>query len=158
MRRWAKMSRDGRYRFALRRTWDATKPAVLFVGLNPSIADGHIDDPTTRRCIRFAREWGYGTLYVGNLFGLVSSSPSQLKTASDPIGRNNDQWLRRLSRRAKKTVVAWGNRGRFQHRSTSVRAFLGDTDCLGCTKLGEPRHPLYVRADTDPRRCRITRR
>jgi len=65
----AVFSRDGRYRYALRRVWDDGKPAVLFVGLNPSTADAHRDDATIRRCTRFARDWGFGQLLVGNLFG-----------------------------------------------------------------------------------------
>jgi hypothetical protein len=33
---------------------------VMFIGLNPSIADGETDDPTIRRCKAFVRSWGYG--------------------------------------------------------------------------------------------------
>jgi len=57
VQRAAVLSRDGLYRYALRRVWDPARPAVLFIGLNPSTADHRIDDPTIRRCVRFARDW-----------------------------------------------------------------------------------------------------
>lgn len=48
---------DHRYRYVLTRAW-TKKPKVMWIGLNPSIADASIDDPTIRRCSGFARDWG----------------------------------------------------------------------------------------------------
>lgn len=58
----------GRYRYLLWRTWDMTRPRLLWVLLNPSTADDQTDDPTLRRCIRFSRDWQYGGLEIVNLF------------------------------------------------------------------------------------------
>ena len=148
MRRSAVLSRDGRYRYALRRTWDADKPCVLFVGLNPSTADHRVDDPTIRRCIQFALDWGFGRLAVANLFALRSTSPRALRHASDPIGPRNDAWVRRLVCESQVVVAAWGNYGAFRGRDREVAAMLPAPKCLATTMRGYPRHPLYLPRET----------
>ena len=150
MLRTASLSRDGRYRYTLSRVWDATAPLVLFVGLNPSTADHRQDDPTIRRCVRFASDWGFGGLLVANLFALRSSSPRALDHAVDPVGRYNDRWLRRLSSQAALTVAAWGGYGTRLGRDRIVQRLLREPCCLGLTMNGHPRHPLYVRATMKP--------
>jgi len=152
MHRSAEISRDGRYRYMLRRVWDDTRPTVLFVGLNPSTADAARDDPTIRRCMRFASDWGFGQLIVANLFAFRTSSPRLLRRVRAPIGPHNDRWLRRLTAEAEATVVAWGNHGTFLGRDQQVLELLADPRCLDVTKRGQPRHPLYVRASVRPRR------
>ena len=56
--------RARRYRYLLTRTWDASLPVVNFVMLNPSTADAFVLDPTNRRCVGFARDWGFDGLVV----------------------------------------------------------------------------------------------
>src|SRR5262245_52290853 len=104
----AAFSRCRRYRFALWRRW-ASGPQVLFVMLNPSTADEDCDDATIRRCIGFARSWGFGAMAAGNLFALRSTSPTVLKTSRRPVGRGNDAWLVRLQSTSAVVVAAWGN-------------------------------------------------
>lgn len=144
----AVISRDGRFRYSLRRVWDATKPTVLFIGLNPSVADHRIDDQTIRRCITFARSWGFGQLAMANLFALRTPSPRELRRASDPVGPRNDRWLRRLVAEAEEVVMAWGDHGAYLARDRVVLAMLQRPRCLGLSKLGHPRHPLYLRSTT----------
>jgi hypothetical protein len=144
----AKLSSDNRYRYALWRTWDAGRPSVLFLGLNPSTADGERDDPTVRRYVGFAKRWGYGTLSIGNLFALRTPSPRTLCSASDPIGPRNDWWLRQLADDGDLIVAAWGGAGTWMARDREVRDMLGAMVCLGHTRSGQPRHPLYVRRAT----------
>lgn len=148
MIRSASLSDDRRFRYALVRTWDSDRPSILFVGLNPSIADAKRDDPTVRRCIAFAERWGFGTLLMGNIFALRSTDPKALRTAIDPVGPENDQWLARLVKRADKVVAAWGNGGRHLQRDQAVLAALGNTYCLGTTARGCPRHPGRLAAET----------
>ena len=140
------------YRYALGRTWDFDQPPALFVGLNPSTADATDDDPTIRRCIRFARDWGYGGLLMGNLFGVVSSDPRVLLTAPDPVGEQTDEWLARLVERAGVVVAAWGAFPEARERAQTVvdSGVLGSFTVLGLTNDGHPRHPLYMRADCRP--------
>jgi hypothetical protein len=138
-----------RYRFALERRW-SEGPQVLSVMLNPSTADEVENDPTIRRCLGLARLWGFGALAAGNLFAYRTPSPPALRSAPLPVGAQNDHWLQRLRAESHLAIAAWGNHGRFLGRSAAVTAALKPLHILGMTKLGEPRHPLYVPAQTMP--------
>lgn len=138
---------DGPYRYLLTRLIpgeDETK-RVVWVMLNPSTADASRDDPTIRRVLGFSRRWGYGAVSVVNLFAFRATDPSELVKIADPVGPRNHAVMSNEIAHAWSTVVAWGARGgtaRQRYR------FNGKYYCLGVTKGGEPRHPLYVRADT----------
>ena len=138
----------GHYRYHLWRAWDAGLPRVAFVLLNPALADATRDDPTLRRCLGFARAWGYGRLDVVNLFAYRTPSPAVLRRAPDPVGPDNDAVLVEVTRQANLVVVGWGNGGQWLGRDVAVRALLDPLNltCLGLTKLGQPRHPLYLPA------------
>jgi len=146
----ARISRCGTYRYALWRRW-AAGPQVLFVMLNPSTADQCSDDPTIRRCIGFARHWGFGAVAVGNLFAYRTASPQILKRAPHPVGRANDRWLRSLAAQSARVVAAWGNEGALLRRDAQMRLLLGPMYVLSLTQRGQPRHPLYVARDAAPR-------
>lgn len=140
----------GRYRYRLWRSWDEEATRVGFVMLNPSRADGVVNDPTIRRCLGFARSWGFGGLEVVNLFAYCTAHPKELCQVADPIGRENDRYLAQLAERVDQIVLAWGNDGCLQSRDRTVRVLWGDRTpiyCLGMTKLGQPQHPLYIRRD-----------
>ncbi|WP_351189859.1 DUF1643 domain-containing protein [Shewanella sp. TB4-MNA-CIBAN-0142] len=139
----AELSDCRNYRYSLWRTWDSEKPYVLFIGLNPSTADEVDDDPTIRRCIEFAKKWGYGGLCMANLFAYRATNPSDMKLTQDPIGKNNDIWLLQLATGAGVVVAAWGNNGTFLGRSTAVLKLIDNLKCLNINKSGEPAHPLY---------------
>lgn len=147
----ATISEDGRYRYDLGRRWDEG-PRVLWIMLNPSIADADIDDPTIRRCLGFTRAWGYGGLVVVNLFAMRATDPRELYTADDPVGPENDEYLRRHAAGAGLVVAAWGSHGWLHGRDADVRKILDELNvtarCLGHTNAGAPRHPLYLRKDS----------
>jgi hypothetical protein len=149
MKSGASFSQCHRYRYALWRQW-SDGPRVLFVMLNPSTADATRDDPTIRRCIGFAKAWGFGSLAVGNLFAFRTPSPRALAACSQPIGQENDRWLRKLQRGAALVVAAWGNHGSLLERGAAVRALLANPSTLGLTARGQPRHPLYLSARAEP--------
>jgi hypothetical protein len=146
----------GRYRYRLWRTWDAALPRVAFVMLNPSTADHRKDDPTIRRCIGLSRAWGYGGLVVVNLFAYRTPAVAALRQVPDPIGPDNDRHVRAASRRAAAVVLAWGVHGTLHGRDQEVLRLLGRCRrpllCLGTTRDGHPRHPLYLPSGIRPAR------
>jgi len=141
------------YRYLLTRTFDVGAGRVLFVMLNPSTADEHKSDPTVRRCEGFAQAWGFAALDIANLFGLRATDPGELRRVPDPVGAENDEHLLLASARASVVVAAWGAGGRLHDRDVAVMRQLrrhACIRCLGFTKSGDPRHPLYVRAAARP--------
>ena len=146
----ARFSRCRRYRYSLERRWQEGQGRVLFIGLNPSTADHRRDDPTIRRCVNFARDWGFATMEVVNLFAFRATYPSDLKAADDPIGSRNDYWIRRTHRQADLTIACWGNDGLFMDRANAVLTMLSDLHCLQVNQSSQPAHPLYQRADRKP--------
>lgn len=183
--RGASFDRTRRYRYRLTRLWDAARPTLGVIMLNPSTADARRDDPTIRRCMGLARAWGYGGIEVVNLFAWRTRTPAALRRVADPVGRRNDAWLRRLARRGADVLFAWGAHGALRGRDAAVLNLLDAVRgggaaapqatahsavapvdavrggraaarrrrrrlCLGLTKCGRPRHPLYVRADARP--------
>jgi hypothetical protein len=143
MEKSAVLSPCGTYRYSLTRTWDISLPSVSFIGLNPSTADADRDDATSRVYIRYAERWGFGTLYICNLFALRSRDPRELRIAKCPIGCDNDSQLNQLQNRAQLTVCARGNPGGFLGRDEQVLATLVNPDCLVKLKSGRPGHPLF---------------
>ncbi len=146
----------GKYRYTLSRVWDSTKPSLTFVMLNPSTADSAVDDPTIRRCIGYARRDGYGGITVVNLFAIRATDPEILLDSSvDREGEYNVLWQDQLIRKALDAgtpiVCAWGS-----HKAAAgVGTLFAEkverrgvkAVCLGYTKAGAPRHPLYVSKD-----------
>ena len=147
-------SEDRRYRYLLTRRVGTSQSRVLFVMLNPSAADEVRDDPTIRRCIAFARDWGFGLLEVVNLFALMSTDPKGLLAAEEPVGPDNDATIQAALQRADKVILAWGNHGSYHgERAAHVTKMALDVSTphhLGLTKIGFPRHPLLVPGDTRP--------
>lgn len=140
------------YRYALWRDFgdQLGEGYAMFIGLNPSTADEVADDPTIRRCMAFAKAWGYGALCMTNLFAFRATDPSDMKVVADPVGPHNDQHLLRLARDAGVIVAAWGTNGTHMGRDAAVRAMVPNLHCLKKTREGHPGHPLYLRADLKP--------
>ena len=147
----AEFSKDKRYRYSLSRIWDQSKPGVQFVLLNPSTADEKDDDPTVRRCVGFAKRWGYGFLEIRNIFSLRCTNPINLRCAARPIGENKiEDILTSLSVFSfDKIVFGWGVHGKLMNRGQNV---INSTTkrgmpiyCFGFTKNEQPKHPLYLR-------------
>lgn len=149
----AKLSSCKKYRYSLSRDTGLLTPdkgIVLFIMLNPSTADAFTEDPTIRRCMGFAKTWGHSGLVVGNLYALRATNPKELWKADNPIGRNNDYWLKQMMSETKDVVCAWGNNAqpdRAREFINIARELYVNLWCLGINKDGSPRHPLYIKAD-----------
>jgi hypothetical protein len=142
---------NGNYRYLLGREWNVNKPQITFVMLNPSTADAYQDDSTLRKCINFAQSWGYGSLEVVNLFAYRATKPRDMRQVADPVGSKNNYYLQLATKRAALIIVAWGANGSFQNRNEEVVNLISGQQplyCLGLTKHGHPRHPLYIKNNT----------
>lgn len=154
----AAFSPDRRYRYILTRVWDNSKPMCAFIGLNPSTADENTDDPTIRRCIGYAKAWGYGGLIMGNLFAYRATDPRDMKRQLYPHGSENNSWLQEIVDNSELIVAAWGVHGTHKNRDEIIKAILmGISEAglikfchLGLTKGGHPKHPLYLKKDLKP--------
>jgi hypothetical protein len=150
------LSDDGLYRYALIRKWDLEKPALMFVMMNPSTADASKDDPTIRRCVGLAKELGYGSILVGNLFAWRSTDPKAVPhSMAEAVGPENDAWLELLALQAKDVVAAWGalvgTRGIRHTRIEQVESLIRPRHPVHAFELtngGHPRHPLYMKRGT----------
>ena len=130
-----------------------TRGAVAFVGLNPSTADETLDDPTIRRCKRFARDWGFGRLVMANAYAWRSTDPDGLWSVDDPAGPDNNAHLEAIARDVELVVCAWGVHAK-PDRVAAVLAVLAragrQPHALRTTKSGAPSHPLYLPASLTP--------
>jgi hypothetical protein len=127
---------------------------MLWVLANPSTADRLTDDATVRRCIGFAAAAGCSALLLVNLWAWRATDPRDLARVADPVGPQNDEAIADAATSTSGPVVlGWGARGE-RSRVHAVLTLLGERPvrCLGVTKTGHPRHPLYVAATTRLRR------
>lgn len=151
IRRNAIISDCGKYRLLLTRQWDTVnhivpKKELVFAMLNPSIADAEQDDPTARRCIGFGQRNGYDMIHVINLFTGRATKPDELFSMDDPEGPDCLRIWDWAKASSADIICAWGGDRR---ASDQARKFLKHFEgrelfCLGLTKDGMPRHPLYL--------------
>lgn len=147
----------GAYRYQLWRQWNVGPVdgwrVAAFIMLNPSTADAEKDDPTVRRCIKYAQEWGYDALVVCNIFALRSTDPAKLYETLDPIGQDNDAHIADAVRNAALTVCAWGAHGSYMKRGHDVYKNVKAITLphyLKMTLSGQPGHPLYLKGNLRP--------
>ncbi len=156
----AVLSGDGRYRYSLARRWGDGNP-VVFILLNPSTADADHDDPTIRKCMGFARAWGFAAIEVVNLFAIRSPDPRAVmaRGVADPVGPGNADAIERALQAARgitdrwrrgPVVCAWGRHGSYMDQDLTTLGWIEREAelprCLGVTRDRMPRHPLYVPA------------
>lgn len=141
-----------RYRYTLTRDWGGGAGPLgaraLFVMLNPSTATEMQNDPTVERCERRARALGFGAFRVCNIFAWRETDPAAMRRAAEPVGPANDAAIAESCGWADFILCAWGTHGAHMARGPAVeglmRATGHDLHCLGLTKDGHPKHPLYI--------------
>lgn len=166
---WARFSDDRRMRYRLARSLTDSPiivrdsivecaRGVTFLMLNPSTADAFQLDPTVRRCVGFARDWGADVLQVVNIFALRATDPRELYEPGASIGDDhlNDGELMAacIGDGVSRVIGAWGAHGAWRDRGRQVLRMLMRVGCklehLGLTKRGHPKHPLYLKSSTWP--------
>ena len=139
----AKLSDNKKHRYSLKRIWDKDKPKVLFIMLNPSLADNYKDDPTIRRLIKFAKLFGYGGFYVGNLFSYITPYPKELK--NNIITKKNSSSVKKMINKVDDVVYAWGTN---MQEPVFLKKIVDNPKCFGKNKNQTPKHPLYLSQNT----------
>ncbi|WP_299027405.1 DUF1643 domain-containing protein [uncultured Sulfitobacter sp.] len=143
-----------RFRYSLRRVWDADAPRVTFVMLNPSTATEVQNDPTIERCEQRARRLEFGGFCAVNIFALRATDPRDMRAAADPEGPDNAAALRESAQWADTVIAAWGVHGEHRNQGPQTAAQLRAEGYalhhLGLTKAGHPRHPLYLPYSAQP--------
>jgi len=140
----AKISNNKKQRYSLTRVWDLSKPKLLYIMLNPSIADEENNDPTTRRLIAFTKKFKYGGFFIVNLFTEISSDPKVIDT-SKGITYKNLKVIENLISKADKVIYAWGA----NHVEPNIfKKRILKPMCFGLNKNGSPKHPLYLKSNT----------
>lgn len=150
-------SDDRKHRYTLWRVWgDVERDGFCqFIGLNPSTATETEDDPTIRRCVGYAKAWGYAALCMTNLFSFRATDPRDMKAESEPTNDANREWLLRISKDAGLTVAAWGVHGtHFGEDLRMMAMFKAHGHRLHCLKRVSggrfPGHPLYLAKNLTP--------
>lgn len=152
--RYAFISNDGLYRYALIRQWAPSKHVIAWLMLNPSVADAIIDDATTRVCIAISKNQGFGGVMSINLYSYRTKDPKRLGAAGDPVGPDNDAFITWVANRVDKIVVAWGNRGhekpgRVQQVLELLHVHWAEMSMVELTGAGEPVHPLFRKSTAE---------
>lgn len=146
-------SEDRVYRYNWARRLSNNLARMLCIGVNPSKADEYRSDNTITRSCNFARRFGYGVLEFGNLNAFRATDPKIMKAASDPVGPDNDRYLREAIQRCGLIVVGWGIHGAFMKRDQTVLSMISSENkeiyCFGTTNGGFPRHPSRLANNTE---------
>lgn len=148
-------SSDRLHRYTLIHRWDElfeTDKGIAWICLNPSTADENQLDPTLRRIRDFSALWGYSHFIMLNAFAWRATDPADMKASADPIGPDNDKWIKHWSDRVDRVMIGWGEHGAHLGRDQQVLALLDrrKTFCLERNSSGQPKHPLYVAKKTIP--------
>ena len=154
----ARFSDCDQYRYELAEIWAPDAPLVMWLLMNPSVADVAHADPTLFKTGKFSMSWGFGGQIVANSFAYRATDNARLMAVEDPVGPENDAAICAMAGRAALIVLAYGKpplplRWRGPAVTTMLEA-AGHGQKLHYLKLsmdGTPQHPLYQRDDTTPR-------
>ena len=156
----AYISTCGTYRYWLTREWDESNPLLVWLMLNPSTADASQDDATMRKCMSYARKWGYGGITVINVYALRSRDPKNLWKVSDPVGPHNNRWISLwmgyARRRGSKIICGWSKHPKPERIDEILEIAENERVDLEVVEMGQhgPKHPLYLKGDLKPVRFR----
>ena len=140
MIREAEFSIDKKERYSLNREWDKSKNKILYIMLNPSLADDKNDDPTIRRLINFTKKFNYGGFLVGNIFTTITPNPKELDKSKGMSDKNFEELIK-LINKVDQIVYAWGSS---IEEPQLLKKLVLNPKCFGKNLNGTPKHPLYL--------------
>lgn len=146
-------SEDRKYRYVLKHSWtdffDVEEKPIAWIALNPSTADENKLDPTLTRIKKFSSKFGFNTFYMLNLFAYRSTDPNNMLIQEDPIGKDNDIWIKNICGKCNVVVCCWGTLGNHRKRQNDVLNLVKDYNLnyLSLNKDGTPKHPLYLNSN-----------
>jgi len=132
-------------RYSLWRIWNQDLPKILYIMLNPSIANQFEDDSTVRRLNYFTKKFGFGGFYVGNIYPHITPFPNVLYSLNLTYSKKNYFYLNSMIEKSAKIVFAWGN---CKENPLWIENMVKAPLCFGHNKNGSPKHPLYLPKNT----------
>ena len=106
-----------------------------------------MDPIEVKKCIDFAKSWGYGGLYVGNLYSYRSTDPSLLRFVANPMGVDNPKHVKEMVEKCALVVYAYGNN---KKEPQWLREIVANPYCIKTTVKNIPAHPLFLPSDSVP--------
>lgn len=158
---WATVAKQaviiGDYRYWWHRKFTTGKGVTVFGMLNPSKANKDRNDPTSRRCVQFARDWDTAAVVLVNLYAAISTEPDELLELDDPVGPRNWDYINEacelIHKEGGRFVIAWGVHRMAVPQAPAFLDFIEKRKMipmhLGLTQGGQPRHPLYAPSGTE---------
>ena len=131
-------------------------PTAAFIMVNPSTATEHDDDQTILMVQNVCHTFGFGRAIIGNLVAYRSKNVKDLAFVSNPVGPQNDLYLRQIAAESDHIIVAWGppsklpqcHRDRWQTVASMLDESGKQLHCLKHLKHNHPRHPQILIHDS----------
>ncbi len=131
------------------------KKTLVCCGVNPSVASPNDLDPTMRRVEYFAKENGYDSYIMINLYPMRATNPDDMHEVADmhAIEKNMEYIEEILSKGNCDICAAWGNliksRNYLKECLSKICEVAKKNNCVWytfgeLTKENNPRHPLYL--------------
>ena len=142
---------DDENRYLLKAIWSGALPNITFIMLNPSVGRMEHADLTLKKCLKFAKSWGYGSMDIVNLFSQISTDSKNLKIPSEEELLKNNLYIRQAVQNSGKVVLAWGEQKTLYRKRVNEVLNIVPLDkqyCIEKSKSGKfPKHPLYLKED-----------
>jgi hypothetical protein len=153
----AAFTQEGRFRQELERDWtpNGVQPrTVLWIGMNPSTANGEQNDPTCQREHRISVNRGFTRYLKGNVLDIVETVPDRVPLELDAArSAGNIAAIGRLAARAQQVILVCGDLDRefwgdaVGETLATLRRTHNELFCFRVNRSGWPTHTLYVRND-----------
>ena len=156
------ISSDDKYRFALGEIEDNPTRILFCFGINPSKATPQKLDPTATRIKKLAKEHGYDSWIILNVCAQRATEPNDmLEEQNEILHKENLKIITDLLKQyafCSDILFAYGdliNKRPYLNKNLceiiniiKTGSYGGNCYCLGKTKSGNARHPLYQKTTT----------